>query len=267
MNLPRGREVAATALADPSSMTLRKRAAELLGQSNAPESRAALLAALPVAPWELALSVAAGLSKSDAGCEQLLAALETGKASPALLRNQAVAGPLGARPQPLRDRAAKLTADLPPEDARLDGVIAQRVNEFREAQPNAAHGAQVFQQQCVACHKVKSQGGNIGPNLDGVAARGVHRLVEDILDPNRNVDPAFRQTIIETTDGQTVAGVNLREQGASLALSDATGKEVTVQKSAVKNQTQSRLSLMPPIFETQLSAGDLNDLLAFLMAP
>lgn len=268
MNLEAGREVAGYALADPSSMTLRKKAADLLAPMAADKKiEGTLLATLPIAPWEIASTISAGLAKTEAGTEALLALIEGGKAAPALLRNKAVAAQLAARSVPLKNRAAALTKDLPPEDARLDAVIAQRVESFRNAQPNAAKGAQLFAQQCVACHRFRDIGGNVGPNLDGMAARGVHRLAEDILDPNRNLDPAFRQTVIETTDGQTLAGVNVRDQGNALALSDATGKELTIPKASIKTRTESRLSLMPPVFESQLTPADFNDLLAYLLAP
>jgi putative heme-binding domain-containing protein len=253
-------------------MTLRKRAAELLAQQAGSKdaktgevARAALLTALATAPWELATTIAGGLAKSDVAAEQLLALAEAGKVSPALLRNNAVATGLVGRPQALKDRAAALTKDLPPEDARLDGVIAQRVTEYRAAKLNPEHGKQLFQQQCAACHKVKNVGGNIGPNLDGVASRGVHRLIEDILDPNRNVDPAFRQTIVETKDGRMLAGVNIRTEGEVILLNDATGQEQSIAKAQVKSQTQSRMSLMPPTFEQTLGGNDFNDVLAFLM--
>ena len=258
--------VLASALADPSSQTLRKRAAELLGQMNSPAGVSALANALATAPTELATSISGSLAKSDSGAEALLVTIEAGKASAGLLRQNAVSGPLNMRGQPLKDRAAALTKDLPPEDARLDKVIADRANAYRTAKPNAEHGAQVFQQNCVICHRLKGNGGNIGPNLDGIASRGVQRLVEDILDPSRNVDPAFRQTILETTDGRILAGVGLRENGQLLVMSDATGKEVSAPKDQVKSQTSSRLSLMPPTFEQVLAPDDLNDLIAFLMA-
>ena len=268
MNLEEGREIAAQKLADPSSMTLRKKAAELLAPMAADKKiEATLLATLPVAPWEIAATIAAGLAKTDSGTEALLALIESGKAAPALLRNKVVAAQLAARSVPLRDRAAGLTKDLPPEDARLDAVIAQRVESFRKAQPNREKGAQLFAQQCAVCHRLRDIGGNVGPNLDGMAARGVHRLAEDILDPNRNVDPAFRQTVIETSDGQTVAGVNLRDQGNALTLSDVTGKELTMPKATIKTRTESRLSLMPPVYESQLTPEDFSDLLGYLLAP
>lgn len=270
MNMPEGVPTAAQALADTSSMTLRKKAAEILAGSGSGEARRALLAALPTAPQELAVSIAAGLAKSSKGAALLMQTIEEGRASASLLRQKAVAVPLVQSVSGTPDlelRVAALVKNLPPEDARLDGVIAQRVEAYRTAKPDAKHGAQIFQQACAVCHRFRNAGGNVGPNLDSMAVRGAHRLIEDILDPNRNVDPAFRQTIIETNDGQTFAGANLREQGATVLLTDATGKDVTVPKSAIKTQTQSRLSLMPPAFEAQLPPGDFNDLLAFLLEP
>jgi len=259
-------ETLAKALADTSSMTVRKRAAELLGQRNSDSTRAVLVKALAIAPADLANSIGSALAHSNEGAEALLATIENGKTSAALLRNNAVALPFNARPQSLKDRAAALTKDLPPEDLRLDKVIAERVESYRAAHPNVEHGHQIFQQNCYACHRIKNDGGNIGPNLDGVGSRGVHRLIEDILDPSRNVDPAFRQTILEINDGSTLAGVGLHENGQLLVMSDATGKEVSVEKDRVKKKTVSMISLMPPNFEQVFSASDLSDLVAFLMA-
>jgi putative heme-binding domain-containing protein len=250
---------------------LRKRAAELLGQRGAPSSEA-LVKALATAPWELATSIAGALARTDAGAEALLAAVTAGHAAPTLLRHNAVAGPLSSRPPALLEKAAALTKDLPPENARLDQVIAQRAAEYRQAlgrppgeRPNPERGQQLFMKNCAVCHRVKGQGGNIGPALDGVGARGIERLLEDILDPNRNVDPAFRQVIVETTDGRTLAGVHPHQSGELLVLNDAEGKETSVPLAQVKSQTISAISLMPPVFEQLLSGPELNDLVTWLL--
>jgi putative heme-binding domain-containing protein len=266
-NLDAARPVLGKALASPAGMKFRKRAAELLGQSNTGDARAALLAALPTAPTDVGNFIAASLAATDAGTESLLATIENGKSTAILLRNPLVAAALEKRPQTLRDRAAALTKDLPPEDERLDKVIAQRADAFQKSKPNASHGAQVFQQNCAVCHKIHNQGANIGPALDGIGARGAHRVIEDILDPNRNVDPLFRQTVVETTDGQTLGGINAHVEGELLVLTDVTGKAVSVPRASVKTQTQTKLSLMPPIFETTIAPADFNDLLSFLFRP
>ena len=266
-NLDAARPILGQALASPAGMKFRKRAAELLGQSNTDEARAALLAALPTAPTDVGNFIAAGLAATDPGAESLLSTMENGKATPVLLRNSLVAAALEKRPQPLRDRAAALAKDLPPEDERLDKVIAQRATAFQKAKPNATHGAQIFRQNCAVCHKIHNQGANIGPALDGIGARGAHRVIEDILDPNRNVDPLFRQTMVETTDGQTLAGMNAHAEGELLVLTDVTGKPVSVARAKINTQTQTKLSLMPTIFETTIAPADFNDLLAFLLSP
>ncbi len=265
MNLPRGTEAAGKALADTSSMTLRKKAAELLVTRSADGTAAILLSALSTAPAELASIIAPALAKTDDACAALLSLVENGKAPARLLRLASVADALAKRPQPLRERVAALTKDLPPEDARLDAVIAARAEAYRVAKPYAAKGKAVFLAQCAVCHKYRNEGGNVAPNLDGVVARGPHRLVEDILDPSRNIDGAFRQIIIETKDGQAFSGVNFRESPESLTVTDATGKDVTIARANVKMQTVSRLSLMPPAFEQTIPAEDFNNLLGFLL--
>jgi putative heme-binding domain-containing protein len=165
----------------------------------------------------------------------------------------------------LRERAAALTRDLPAEDARLDQLIAARATAFVASKPDAGRGARIFSQQCSVCHRRENNGGNIGPALDGVGARGLHRLTEDILDPNRNVDPIFRQTIIETAGGRTFSGLNAREEGELLLITDATGKPVSIPKTEVRSRTTSKLSLMPAAFETTIPESDFNDLLSYLL--
>jgi putative heme-binding domain-containing protein len=271
-NLPASRELLAATLADPRHFKLRKRASELLVAGGTAE----ILAALPTAPFELALSMAGDLlDHGDAACGELLDLMAAGQVSPRLLRNRLLESVLTRRTAALQARAAELTRDLPPEDERLGQVIAQRAKDFAAAKPDAAHGALVFQQNCAVCHRFRNAGGNVGPNLDGVAARGPARLIEDILDPNRNVDPGFYQTIVETQDGRTFAGTHLRvtpdasadPSAAVLHLTDLTGQELTLPRREIKAQTPTKLSPMPAAFEAQLAPGDFHDLLAFLLAP
>jgi putative heme-binding domain-containing protein len=263
VNLPGAFGIATFALHDPSSLPLRKKAAEWLG--NHPNGADTLLAALPTAPHELATFIAVQLARTHAGCTQLLDLIERGQAPATLLRSTFVAYHLAARDRSLRTRAETLTRDLPAEDARLKGIIAERAQSFAAAKADPARGAKVFQQHCTVCHRFRDAGGNVGPNLDGLAARGVQRVIEDILDPHRNVDPAFLQTTIETQDGRSFAGANVRDTGDALTLTDASGKDATVAKASIKSRTTSRFSLMPAGFETLLPAADLHDLLAYLL--
>src|ERR1700704_3652253 len=85
----------------------------------------------------------------------------------------------------LDEQIAKLTAGLP--------------------SPDIARGKQIFTKNCAICHKLGDEGAKIGPQLDGIGIRGVARVMEDVLDPNRNVDQSFRTTTLVTTNGLTIS--------------------------------------------------------------
>src|SRR5205807_9292120 len=95
------------------------------------------------------------------------------------------------------------------------------------------------------CHQVGGKGAKVGPNLDGIGNRGLERLLEDIIDPNRNVDQAFRSTTLSLKNGQILSGLVLREEGEVVILADAQGKEVRVTRSSIEERSTSQLSPMP----------------------
>jgi putative heme-binding domain-containing protein len=110
------------------------------------------------------------------------------------------------------------------------------------------------------------KGAKAGPQLDGIGGRGLDRLMEDILDPNRNVDQSFRATNLALENGQTVSGLLLREEGEVLIMADAQGKEIRVPKSSVEERSISPLSPMPANLTDQIAEDDFYRLLAYLLS-
>jgi len=244
----------------------REQAAATLAKLNQDASRAALLKALPSAPGRLQVAIATGLAASPQGADGLLASVAAGKASARLFQDNAVVLRLQAAKVPgLEDRLAKLLKGLPPAEQKLNELIDRRRAAFASAKPDAAAGEQVFARTCAACHQLDGKGARIGPQLDGVGLRGADRLMEDILDPNRNVDQAFRTTSLALDDGQVAAGLLLREEGDVLILADAQGKDVRVPKGKVEERTISQLSPMPANFGDQLPEADFTNLIAYLI--
>ncbi len=86
-----------------------------------------------------------------------------------------------------------------------------------------------------------------------------------MLDPNRNVDVAFRATILALNDGQVANGIVVREEGPVVVLVDSKGAEQRIAKSKIEQRTQTKLSPMPANVADQLSPQELNDLLAYLL--
>jgi putative heme-binding domain-containing protein len=189
-------------------------------------------------------------------------------AAPAtLLQQPKLVDKLAAAKIPDFDKTVKqLTRGLPaPQDA-VEKLIEQRRKAFASAKASAADGQKVFEKNCAVCHQINGAGKTVGPQLDGVGNRGIDRLIEDVLDPNRNVDPAFRYSNVTLKDTTLITGLQKREEGETLVFVDTTGKEVTVPKGQIKSRAESRLSIMPNNFGEIIPPEEFDQLLTFLMS-
>ena len=248
-------------------LPVRQKAAQALGSIAGEAARAVLVANLSTAPSRLAIDIATALAANRPGAELLLAAIEKGKASPQLLHEPPVLLRLLAAKVPeMESRKAKLTAGLPPRDEQVRQLIDRRRDVFLKTKPDLALGQQLFQKTCAACHRVGGKGAKIGPDLDGIGNRGLERLLEDVVDPNRNVDQAFRSSLLTTTDGRALTGLVLREEGQVLVLADAQGKEVRVSLSDIAERELSPLSPMPANAVELVKEPDFYHLLGYLLS-
>ena len=245
----------------------RQKAGELLGNLNEPAARTAAGEQLRLAPVSVALAIARGLSSNRDGGELLLGAISQGKASPRLLQDTVITARLkSANIAELDARLPKLLQDLPPEDERVTELLNQRRSGFTGATPDKGRGAMHFGKHCAACHRIGDQGNKVGPELDGVGIRGLDRLLEDLLNPNRNVDQAFRASVIARTNGQVASGLVLRKEGGVLLLVDEQGKEQRIPEGEIEEQRILKLSPMPANVAEKLTEAEFYDLVGFLLS-
>lgn len=250
-----------------ASVTFRDKLGQAIAEQNSAETRAILVEALRAAPQRLQVKLAAALAGNSAGAEALLQAVTDGQASPRLLLERAVKDKLAAaKPANAAARVERLTKGLSPASGEVEKLIEQRRTAYPSARASVTEGAALYTKHCAVCHNLGGQGGNVGPQLDGIGLRGLERLCEDVLDPNRNVDRAFRNTLLALKDGDVTSGLFRREEGELLVLADSTGKEITVAKKDVKERRESDTSLMPENFGEILSPADFNHLIAFLLS-
>jgi putative heme-binding domain-containing protein len=253
-------------LRDPSGpLDFRQHVAHHLAGTNTPEGYAELIEALKVAPGPLQNAIAAAMARNREGAVRLLDAVAAGTASPRLLQEWGVHIQL-AKHAEFKDRLAKLTQGLPPADKRLQDLLEQRRKGYLATRTSSDVGARIFEKNCAICHQLAGKGTKIGPQLDGIGIRGIDRLLEDIIDPNRNVDQAFRATTLALKNGQVVSGLVLRTEGEVVVVADSQGKEQRVPKSTIEERTTSQLSPMPANLVDQIPEADFYNLLAFLLS-
>jgi putative heme-binding domain-containing protein len=245
---------------------LRRECGQALAKSCGPVGLETAAKALGTLPANLQNSVAQELALTPEGSEKLVGLVRQGKTSARVLRERTVETRLAKHNGPWKKDLADLTKGIPDADAGALERIRQVTATFKTATLDTEKGKAVFQKQCATCHQISGQGARIGPQLDGVGIRGAERLLEDILDPSRNVDQAFRTTVLSLKDGKVVSGLLLREEGKTLILADANGKEVRVDSDQVEERSASPLSPMPANILDQVGKEDLAQLIGFLLA-
>jgi putative heme-binding domain-containing protein len=248
-------------------MVLRDRVAAALGTMATPAAQQAIVESFKLAPAELQTALAMALTSNTAAAQTLLDAVAKGQAPARLLLEPGMHDRLAAAGvADLDKRVKKLTEGIAAPKEELEKLIAQRRAAFRAAQSSASAGQAVFAKNCLSCHQIEGQGGPVGPNLAGLSKRGIDRLVEDVLDPNRNVDPAFRYSNVILKDGRLITGLQKKEEGEVLTFADTTGKQVPVKKGEIRQRIESPASLMPSNFAEIISPEDFNNLMAYLLS-
>ncbi len=253
-------------LNEKEPIALREQVANALAGTNHADAHATLVQALQSAPARLQTTIALGMAGSTQGGERLLQAIEAGKASRLLLQDRAIEIRLSsAKIANVKKRISSLTANLPAVDQKAQELIAKKRDAFVSFKADVDMGQKIFQKHCGTCHQISGQGAKVGPHLDGIGVRGIERLLEDVLDPNRNVDQAFRTTVITTKAGQTINGLFLREEGEVVILGDNQGKEVRIEKKQIDERAITSLSPMPSNFAETVGEADFHHMMAYLL--
>ena len=131
---------------------------------------------------------------------------------------------------------------------------------------DAARGHTLYTAVCSACHRLKNEGNEIGPELSTVAGKPTEQLVEAILDPSRAVEQRYLAQTVTLKDGKQLIGMIAEETANSITLKlvGAT-TEVILRSQIAKTETGTK-SLMPDGLESLLTPQQLADVLAWIRA-
>ena len=133
--------------------------------------------------------------------------------------------------------------------------------------PDLAAGKRLFTAAtCVQCHRVGTEGAQIGPDLTAVGKRfDRHALVESVIEPWKVVADPYRMISVTTKAGAIHSGRLLAEEAdvIRVATNPIEPTNVTsIPRAQVESSTN--LSAMPPGLFYSLTATEVRDLLAWL---
>jgi putative heme-binding domain-containing protein len=134
---------------------------------------------------------------------------------------------------------------------------------------DAARGRQAFLKgagvQCRNCHRVGSDGQELGPDLTKIAAKQSRaEILESILEPSKKVDATYVTYLAETSDGAVHSGLLVRKNTEQVVLKDAQAKLIAIPAGDVATLVPQAKSLMPDLLLRDMRPQDVADLLEFL---
>jgi putative heme-binding domain-containing protein len=95
--------------------------------------------------------------------------------------------------------------------------------------------------------------------------RGAEAILQNVIDPNREVNPQYISYTILTTDDRTITGMIESETATHLTLVRGDNARDTIPRSEIEQLKSSRVSIMPEGLENQLNPQAMADLLAYLL--
>jgi putative heme-binding domain-containing protein len=109
-------------------------------------------------------------------------------------------------------------------------------------------------------------GYELAPNLATFQFRGAEAILQNIIEPNREVNPLYLNYSILTSDDRIVNGMISNESAASITLLRGENLSETIQRSDIAEMKSSKMSLMPEGLENQVDLQGMADLIAYLTA-
>ncbi len=176
-------------------------------------------------------------------------------------------GYLAAHPLPIQDELLKF--NRPRKEWTFD-ELAPSLAQLSEER-SYGNGKQMFTiASCVACHKMNGQGIEFGPDLAKLDPKLTHAdVLREILEPSHKINEKFQPYSFVLDSGKIVTGLILEETPEAFKVIEnpLLSREPTViPKSSIDEQVKSKTSIMPQGLLDKLTADEVLDLVAYILA-
>ena len=118
--------------------------------------------------------------------------------------------------------------------------------------------------KCATCHKVRDQGGAVGPELSNLVGRDRAWIYQNIVEPSASIHPEFVSYTVAMKDGTIAMGVVKADGPDALKVGDIDAKQTVIPRSEVEEIRPSTSSIMPVGLLGAIGEDRTRDLLAFL---
>lgn len=157
-----------------------------------------------------------------------------------------------------------------PEEQRVQRLgSAVQAAEILKLSGDAERGRQLLLEtagvQCKNCHRIGQIGQNVGPDLTAIGKKlDKAKLLENILEPSKTIEPQFVSHLVETMQGVVLTGLLVTRNDQEIVLKQADGKDVRIDATDIERQAPQQKSLMPDLLLRDMTALQVADMLEYL---
>jgi putative membrane-bound dehydrogenase-like protein len=241
--------------------TIQKEAAGVLIKDGSPSSVQLLLDRWSTYTPDIRKIVENGFLQRNDLALALLTAIEKEELDPGLISQGSISTLQQNPDSKIRELAKNIFKDLPAGNRE---EVVTKYYEATTLDGDVAKGKALFQQVCSECHQLDGIGFNVGPDLLSFSSRPKLEFLRAIVDPNFEISPGYDGNIVETNDGQFIAGTIINENTENIVLRMVGGKEQTVFRNNISSIRPMAMSLMPVGLEGSLDMQGMADLLTYL---
>ena len=128
-------------------------------------------------------------------------------------------------------------------------------------------GAAIYkgeQAKCATCHKIRGEGGEVGPDLSDLVHRDRIDVYRQIAEPSATIHPDYLSYTLILKDGRVLVGIVRAEGADSVKVVDTEAKATLVKKAEIEDLKPSATSIMPVGLLGAVGDAGVKDLLAYL---
>lgn len=134
---------------------------------------------------------------------------------------------------------------------------------------DAKAGAAVFRNaqgaNCVRCHQIGDEGGNVGPPLSTIGQKlSKPQLLQKLFNPNSSILMTYEDWVVKTKDGAVLEGILAENTDDHVTIKDASGQYHDVPADQVASKKQLKTSIMPEGLPSAMTRKELLDLIEYL---
>ncbi|WP_026630617.1 DUF7133 domain-containing protein [Dyadobacter alkalitolerans] len=117
--------------------------------------------------------------------------------------------------------------------------------------------------ECVRCHSIGGQGGEVGPNLSNIGnVLSREQILQALIEPSARLSPGFGMVMLTLKDGTSAAGILTQESDHELVLKTSEAEPLKIATARIAKRDNVPSS-MPPM-GTIMSKREIRDMVEFL---